>query len=88
MLMVFAHDSRPVKAITRDAEHVLSAFDGMVEDWATSVADGYGISDASASVAAAERLLEKMEAATRHGVTQLETDWKEQLRICTQRADI
>jgi hypothetical protein len=88
MLLVFLHESRPVKAITHDAEEAFSAFDGMVEDWATSVADGYGIADASASVEAAEQLLDKVEAATRKGLTRLETNWDEQLRMCTQSADI
>ena len=88
MLMVFAHDSRPVKAISHDAEEALSAFDGMVTEWASSVADGRGISEAGASFDAAGQLLEKMEDATRHGLTRLETDWNKQLRLCTQSADI
>ena len=88
MLLVFLHESRPGKAITHDAEEAFNAFDGMVEDWASSVVDGYGIADANASVEAAGQLLNKVETATREGIARLETDWNKQLRMCTQSADI
>ena len=87
MMLVLLHETRPVRAITRDAEAAFTAFDGMVVQFATSVARGQAY-DTDGGVQAAEALLQKVQDATRYGLTRLEADWNEQMRIYTQSRDI
>ena len=87
LMLVLLQESQPVRAITNDAEAAFTAFDGMVAHFATSVARGQAVYDAQGSARAAEALLQRVQDATRHGLSRLETDWNEQVRVCMQSAD-